>query len=705
MVHKERARAEAAKLDTGKYATNTGTILSHALAYAARGWPVFPCKKNKRPFTDHGFKEASTDPDTIKAWWRQHPHAQVAIATGQVSGLWVLDLDCKPGDADGRDTLHDLEAQHGELPAGPAVTTQSGGEHYYFAWPADRDIRSRVRPMAGTDTRGNGGYVVVPPSPGYDWDNHPDEIELPQAPEWLLNIVCKPKASTPSSTSTTTTGTAEAITEGERNARLASEAGVLRHRGYSEEEILTTLRMLNAKWCKPPLDDAEVVKIAQSIARYEPAHVPRFLPTPEAEMEPAPKDAHPHPGEMPKGLLQPGGILQEVIDRTVSTAIHSQPAGALSMSLTLLGALAARKYATQTDLRTNLYTVFIAKSGTGKEHPRAVAKDLLHGGLKAFVGAESFASDSAVISQLRQHPAKLFMLDEMGKLMKAVLDPRSGAHLTNISKTFLELFSKANQIYRPKAYADSKNDALLEYPACCIYGTTTPSTIFEAMTPDNLSEGLVGRFLFFEAPGQRPKRQARNIATEAPADDLRQKLEKLEAMDLCRREEGIATIVPDTHEANQLIEAYRDKCEHEADRAEGDAYRAVWNRSAEHAYKVALIHALSAGEYAKPEGEQVIEAASMEYGIQLADYCTRLILHLAEANIAENGIDRNRKYLLDIIKRAGVEGITGNELANKARKLDAKGRKELLDDLHEQGRIRLEAIETGGRPAYRYFAR
>jgi hypothetical protein len=666
-------------------------------------WVVWKGDKVPHQGHDHTRQASSTKQIT----WCTFEIARQVYEAGACSGIgfvlgdgWAgIDLDkCLDSEdlhPEAASILQDLDSYAEVSPSGTGVKA-----FIRYQGAPTKGIQGNPVGFERIELYSTGRYFTVT---GHRLDEYNDE---PQERTSQFDALVKRYGSNKSFTPVHTNGTTDVIIhDGERDNRLTSEAGVLRRRGYSEDEILTTLHMLNAKWCKPPVEDEQVVKIARSVSRYDPAYVPRVIPIPEEEMEPAPKDAHPHPGEMPKELLQPGGILQEVIDRTVSTAIYPQPAGALSMSLTLIGALAARKYATQTDLRTNLYTVFIAKSGTGKEHPRAVAKELLHGGLKAFLGAESFASDSAVISQLNQHQAKLFMLDELGKLMKAVLDPRSGAHLTNISKTFLELFSKANQIYRPKAYADSKNDVLLECPACCIYGTTTPSTIFEAMTPDNLSEGLVGRFLFFEAPEQRPKRQARNIATEAPADDLRKKLEKLESMDLCRHDTGVAVVVPDTLEASQLIEAYRDQCEHESDNAQGDAYRAVWNRAAEHAYKVALIHALSAGEYAKPEGEQVIEAASMEYGIQLADYCTRLLLHLAEANIAENDIDRGRKILLDFIKRAGMDGVTGTDMANSraGRKLGSKGRNDALQDLIEQGRVRFQANQNG--KGARYIAR
>jgi hypothetical protein len=71
-----------------------GAILEAALSYAEEGIPVFPCNPyNKRPLTEHGFKGATTDPERIRPWWREHPQAMIGIPTGSASGVFVIDLD------------------------------------------------------------------------------------------------------------------------------------------------------------------------------------------------------------------------------------------------------------------------------------------------------------------------------------------------------------------------------------------------------------------------------------------------------------------------------------------------------------------------------------------------------------------------------------------------------------------------------------
>ena len=147
-----------------------------ALYYAGLGMHVFPCysivdggcrcgqscrSPGKHPMTRDGFKSATTDPDTIKSWWERWPAANIGIRTGTVSGIWVLDLDGPAGIA----ALAELEAKHGCLPKTLTALTGGGGKHLYFKTTNGLEIKNRTK-VAGLsiDVRGEGGYVIAPPS-------------------------------------------------------------------------------------------------------------------------------------------------------------------------------------------------------------------------------------------------------------------------------------------------------------------------------------------------------------------------------------------------------------------------------------------------------------------------------------------------------------------------------------------------------------
>jgi predicted P-loop ATPase len=164
---------------------NGNPILAAALHYAEQGLPVFPCrneptnpKEHKAPLTKHGFKDAKTDATAIRRWWGRWPNALIGMPTGKVTGIAVLDLDNKKG-KDGFAAVLDWQQRT------PVIArTPSGGAHLYFKnteglYCSD----SKIAP--GVDTRADGGYAIVPPSPGYTWVNGSDFATLPPWPDDL----------------------------------------------------------------------------------------------------------------------------------------------------------------------------------------------------------------------------------------------------------------------------------------------------------------------------------------------------------------------------------------------------------------------------------------------------------------------------------------------------------------------------------------
>jgi Bifunctional DNA primase/polymerase, N-terminal len=138
--------------------------LRAALEYAEDDWPVFPCEPGgKRPLTERGFLDASTDRAQIHAWFNSWPSANIGVPTGARSGFFVLDID---RDKWGFGTLESLESRFGELPRTRTVKTGRGGLHVYFKYPDDGTVipNSTGRLGPGIDVRGEGGYVLVPPS-------------------------------------------------------------------------------------------------------------------------------------------------------------------------------------------------------------------------------------------------------------------------------------------------------------------------------------------------------------------------------------------------------------------------------------------------------------------------------------------------------------------------------------------------------------
>jgi hypothetical protein len=178
------------------------SLARSALWYARHGWRVFPCLPgDKKPAIKGWPKLATADLAQVAAWWRVRPDSNIGIACGPLTGLYVLDVD--QHGIDGEQALAALVDKLGPLPATVEQRTGSGGRQLLFACPANRDMRNKAgaaprpgqsagfRLPAGLDTRGEGGFVVVPPSlhpcgQRYRWIVGPHQTAPADLPEpWV----------------------------------------------------------------------------------------------------------------------------------------------------------------------------------------------------------------------------------------------------------------------------------------------------------------------------------------------------------------------------------------------------------------------------------------------------------------------------------------------------------------------------------------
>lgn len=303
------------------------SFLRAALAYAEKlNWPVFPLKpKSKLPITPHGFKDATRDPQIIRAWWKKWPKANVATPTG--IDHWVLDKDMPEGD----DSLAALIVRHGHLADTLQQTTGGGGEQYFYQLSDKMHMGCHTAVWPGIDVKGEGGYVVLPPSvhpetgKQYVWDTAKKSIlEEPINPanEWLIaeiqiavNGTKKPN------------GEPERFelppkmkaTDKQRHPTLVRMAGSMRNKGCGYDEILAALWVINQERCEPPYDRKHVEQIVKWVCEKPPGEPlvpgPGYEPWPTVEPPPETEREHatgvydanvPDPEPIIEPILYPG---------------------------------------------------------------------------------------------------------------------------------------------------------------------------------------------------------------------------------------------------------------------------------------------------------------------------------------------------------------------------------------------------------------
>jgi hypothetical protein len=303
-------------------------MLRPALRYASKGLPVFPCRANKQPGTPHGFHDAVTERERIVAWWTADPAALIGMPTGAASGIIAVDLDTDPAKGlDGPAAFAALVKTAGEPIRTRKHRTPRGGLHLLFTHPGEPVKNSASGIAAGVDTRGDGGYIILPPSKTEAGEYRIEGDTAPAPlPPWLCGLfrrhgimaapaVSKPIPPPPRTLPPGCPPSVQALVsagarEGNRNDRALAVAVQLRDEGHDratvEAHVLTFARN-----CNPPLPEREALAVVASAFNRpprEPARDPlrqseRRAPVFHVVTEP-PREA-PDPWEPPAPL---GGL-------------------------------------------------------------------------------------------------------------------------------------------------------------------------------------------------------------------------------------------------------------------------------------------------------------------------------------------------------------------------------------------------------------
>ena len=309
--------------------------------YVERGLAIIPLGVGKKePVTKSGLNDWTDNPGQIDVWWGQGEHAgkrgnpsyNIGMACGQVSGgIIAIDLDCHSDEANGLHFLRDWEVEHGKLPETWTQITGSGGKQLFYR--AGQDIRNSANGEIGVDVRGNGGYVVLPPSlhpcgDCYEWSISPDDMDVADADDKVydfIRAVSKTKKRG-DGLNAEKTGIPSEIKEN-RNETLFSLGRSFLSRGTGHDEVATLIRSLNATICRPPLPEGEVEKLIGSINSKEPGNAERdarnggITAADIAELE-----SRHGPLHGSRGGLNSNVLARMVMDRNLARIIDGAPA-------------------------------------------------------------------------------------------------------------------------------------------------------------------------------------------------------------------------------------------------------------------------------------------------------------------------------------------------------------------------------------------
>lgn len=684
-------------------------MLEHALKYQSYGWHVFPvhtirdgkcscghadCENpGKHPMTRNGLTDASNDIEQIKAWWAKWPDANIGVVTGALSGIVVIDID---NHLEARGFLEKNEFPNTAMQR----TGRAGGNgrHIIYKHPGV-PIKSWSKKIPGIDSRGEGGYFIAPPSlhasgNRYEWMTDPELVEIADCPQFWIDV-CQKKEQAKM------TAGDDIWPEGGRNNRMTSEVGKWRRMDVDFDFALANAQRINLQKCSPPMSEEEVERIVKSVYRYDVKSaedieleriggeiLSNWEATEQAKIASMLK-SHPRTakaGPMPDTVMPPvGNLIRDIADEILESAMFPQPNLAIGAAVTFIGVCMGQKYRTETDLRSNLYIVGLAESGSGKDHARKCIKKLASlTNAKDRIGGETVASAQGLISALVEHPSRLYLFDEFG-LMLASMNQQGGPK-HELMSTLMTLYSSASSIMTGAEYADRKlrPQKTLYYPCCCLYPVSTQETFYKALSGGDSSSGAIARMMVIHDGLDRGKCN-RNIKPYEPSQSV---IDRINAI-VAHSGGMFADIEDGSHPpAQELItvemltdikEACFDLIDHLSEKMDGPATRSVYSRVAENAAKLAMIYAVSSDHEAP-----FIDAEAWLWGRDLAFWCANFIIEQFNTHVSDNQFQHDCKRLLERIRKEGEFGLSRPKMC-KNMDFSAKYRDELLQTVIESG--------------------
>lgn len=740
--------------------------VAHALSYARLGWHVFPvysvnaqtglctcnlgatCKNpGKHPLSfmvPRGQEDASTDETKIKDWWRGFPTANIGIHMAR-SRLVAIDIDPRNN---GWDTIDQVEAKNGPLMSDVMAFTGGGGEHRIFSISEDLSVNLPGKLGPGVDIKRN-GYIVAPPSNHasgnkYEWEASSDPLEgiMPTpAPDWLLALGTAP-ASDPSAARGPIAYTPidglkqseirealEFISAQNRDTWLNIGMALHSTAGGPDAFALWDTWSQSCPEKYNPVHqtrtwisfrnkglDGITIATLFGLAKEggykaashpsEPALQPRVIT--EADIFP------PEDHTIPQSLLNPPGKLGDFFLWSEANSTKTQPQFSVQAAIAFFSVVFGRRFVTDRKNWPTLYTLIIAKSGTGKEHAKeSIDEALLACNLAHLIGPAGFTSDSAIVSALIQKPSHISVIDEFGKVIADISSPRAAAHSKSMVRMLMEVWGRCNGLLVPKGLstmgmspADASKFAAKSIlkPSLTLLGMTTPDAFYSGLSSTVIKDGFLNRFLIVESNRGREKSLSKASVAfpESLAlwvKDLRAKHDRIANPDLTPNIDPNAAVIPFSQPAINLFDKFEDECLQMMANYERYDLDDMFVRTREIGMRLSLIVAICCDE-------TEISAASAQWAIDYVRFYAIQTVTAILTKMSGTDFGRQKLQIVAFIKKAGFSGVTEGKVRDYCRYwmrgLDPRVQRMLFDGIVLDGDVAI--IQPEGKRGLRYVA-
>jgi hypothetical protein len=714
--------------------------MTNALSLAALGWHLCPMESgSKNPGSILGKdwpSKCSNDSAVIANW----PNGcNVGVLLGSRSGIIDLEFDSEQGEMLVESWMEDCG--HPQTP----TYRSAKSVHRLFRWEDRFELEGAKFGMMGVEFRFgcNSAQSVIPPSihesgVQYEWIISPFDCEVAPLPELIYKQFLNMKGTSEKKTAKAsavdpryTTGdtlltkarnyleqrhTWEELlaADGWKFVRNRGEAqdwlrpgksrgsisGTVNFGGSKTLRVFTTSTTLKpessydkfAYLCATQFND-DPVKAAFGLCPEDVLGRRQHVAVDFSQLNEEPMDAP----EFFEAMIPSDGLLRWVYEfyRTVSQ--FPSPIMGMATALSFCETIFGRRIRSQTDLRTNDYNVVMAPTGSGKEACETTILKLLAATGYDICHPPDVQSGNGFLSMVNAKPYGIWVCDEFGKTLEAILEKRANQHLRQIGTHLLKIYGKAGTVYGGAAHsAGAKNQ--IDQPHLCLLGMTTPK-VFTTISADQVDDGLFGRMTFFVCQ-DRPKMLISPV--EPPPEHLVTQVKRW--IEWTPQIGGNLGASPRPETLAMSADAFDRWQKHSEDirlkmDSEGELRAGVWCRVAARTMKLAMVHraARLRDDPATTEWSLMrIEMEDIQWAVALSNYLARTSCDL----LVEDVVDAQQQLAIQKIQQAlrTYDSVEFRRICRAHQKITSSQFRSAAIALERQGIIEIETIKPARGP-------
>jgi len=458
----------------------------------------------------------------------------------------------------------------------------------------------------------------------------------------------------------------------------------------SESDIVAYLTQWNGRLVDP-LSDKEIASVAKSalvngsprddklpeeIAKVELLNIDWDALNSRVESQEELDDE-----EFCRTIVPVSGLLRDVFDFYGQVAYRRSVVMGLACAVSLVQTILGRRVRSHTDLRTNDYNLILATTGSGKEACESTITKILDAadpGCRYMIPPD-IQSGNGLMRAVATSPCAIWVCDEFGKILQAVLDKKGNQHTKNIGTHLLKLYGKSAGTYGGAAHSDGIRNRVVQ-PHLCVLGLSTSSTIFEAVATEQVSDGLVGRIAFWPVQ-DRPEPRDQMEIVDPPA-----KLVEV-VKGWLDWEPGHQNLIPQpetigmSNEANERWKVHAKQI-NERMKNESELRAAVWSRVAARTMKLALVHRCARLDVLPSTCQWdfvQVEIIDVQWAICLSNWLARISCGLIRENVYDKSGNKAKQILAKALE-SNAE-IVKRDVLRTFRSLTAGDLQAAADDL------------------------